>query len=101
MINVTVEMASGYYCDTYDNVSLTSKCSTLGQVICGNAPVFLGSVSQSISPLEIQSVGVGSTMPAYAAWGTYMAKVMIWNIWEERGAIFADNSGLVMTFKVT
>jgi len=104
MVNVSMEMAQQFYSQTYYsyfNFSGPTDYLLLVQIMKGSTPVYLGFVSFEIPPLGEQSVGIGLNLPGDAAKGTYTAKIMVWDSWDDGGAILADNSGLEVNFSVT
>jgi len=103
VVNVTLEMATQYYFNTYYFNSFTSSTEylMLVQIMKGSIPVYLGFVAFEIPPAGVQDVGIGFKVPEDAAIGTYTAKIMVWDTWNDGGHILADNSGLEITFSVT
>jgi len=103
MVNVTLEAANQwideYY--AYHNFTASVDYLMLVQIMRGSTPVYLGFLSSEVSPSGVHSAGVGLKIPGDASTGTYIAKIMIWDSWNDGGSILADNSGLETTFSVT
>ena len=103
MVNVTLEMATQFVNDYYYYSYFSSSVDylMLVQIMKGSTPIYLGFLSSEVSPAGIHSAGVGLKIPGDASAGTYTAKIMIWDSWNDGGSILADNSGLETTFSVT
>jgi len=103
IVNVTLEMATQYYFNTYYFNSFNSSTDylLLVQIMKGSTPIYLGFVSFEIPPAGVQDIGIGFKVPEDATVGTYSAKIMVWDTWNDGGHRLADNSGLEITFSVT
>jgi len=103
IVNVTLEMATQYYYNTYyyHSFSASTDYLMLVQIMQGSTPIYLGFVSFEIPPAGVQTVGIGFKIPGDAIIGSYTAKIMVWDTWNDGGHRLADNSGLEITFSVT
>ena len=103
VVNVTLEMATHYYFNTYyyHSFSASTEYLMLVQIMKGSVPVYLGFIAFEIPPAGVQDVGIGFKVSSSAAVGTYKAKIMVWDTLADGGHILADNSGLEITFSVT
>jgi len=103
VVNVTIEMATHYYFEYYSQIQINTSTEylLLVQIMKGSNPIYFGFVSFEIPPAGIQDIGIGFKVDESASVGTYKAKIMVWDTWDDGGNIIADNSGLEITFTVT